>query len=88
MARHEDREPRETLFEDLDKEVKTWKRANENIIIAGDFNADVRTKEVQDWMGKWNLQEGIMTMHGTNAPPMFNNSLKPIDEILSWRILR
>ena len=81
LARNEDREPREALFEDLDKEVKRWNRANKNIIIAGDFNADVRSKEVQDWMGKWKLREGILEMHGANAPPTFNNGSKPIDAI-------
>ena len=78
LARNKESEPREALFEDLDKEVKMRNRANKNIIIAGDFNADVRSKEVQDWMGKWKLREGILEMHGANAPPTFNNGSKPI----------
>ena len=75
------REPRLALFEDLDKSMQVWMEAKENIVLAGDFNCDVRLEEIQSWIRKWNLRDSVLSIHGSNAPPTYNNGSCPIDAI-------
>jgi len=72
LSNNQDRNPREALFEDLDKEIQLWREAGENIIIAGDFNGDVRSGDISKWMKQWGLRDSILTIHGSNAPPTHN----------------
>ena len=41
--------PRELFLEDLQREVKEWKEKGDSIIIAGDFNEDIRSEQISEW---------------------------------------
>ena len=76
--------PRELLLEDLQSDIKKWKDQGDSIIIAGDFNEDIRSDTLDDWKERVGLQDVLMERMDDNEklPNTYNRGVNPIDTIL------
>ena len=78
----EDVDPRERFVMDLTPEIETWMNDNEQLIVMGDLNTDVRADTVEEWRNL-GLTEAISSRF-TDPPPTFNQTKqlsRPIDGI-------
>ena len=69
------------LLQNLEREIKIWIDNGEQLIIAGDFNDDVRTRPIQSMFEKYNLVDLILRHHGQFAPNTYSRGTCPIDGI-------
>ena len=80
----DNREPRVAWYEDLAREVKSWKNEGDSLIIMGDWNEDVRSNLFKLW--KEDLQLINCNLQALNdekhAPATYNRGSVPIDSIL------
>ena len=81
----DDREPHQAWLEDFQKELSTWIKAGENLVVKLDANSDVRTGKVAQLLQSLGLKEQITTRHQANHPPpathLSNSKAIPIDGI-------
>jgi len=69
------------FFEDFWKQIDVWLEQGDQLIIAGDWNNDIRKKKFLENFTKRNLIPAIHHVHGNELPPTYNEGSKPIDEI-------
>ena len=76
-------EPSKVWFSDLEKLVRSKQNEGCNIVVAGDFNEDLKNKKsgVVKLMEKLNLHEAIMDKYKGDAPPTFHLGTQTIDGI-------
>jgi hypothetical protein len=73
--------PQEQLLQDLLKDMVTWIQAGHQIIITGDFNEDVRGRNIKTYFHKLDMRELIHDQHGNKAPNTYIDGSTPIDGI-------
>ena len=73
--------PRKKLMEDLRRDLEKWIEEGDQLLVAGDFNEDVRSGLVKSTFDDLNMDECIFRQHGPNAPNTFQNGSVPIDGI-------
>lgn len=73
--------PRDLFIEDLQKEIKKWKEAGDQIVLMLDVNEDVRTGKFTEKMRSLGLIETVTSQHGINGPPTYEKGKNPIDGI-------
>ena len=69
------------FFEDFWKQIDVWLEQGDQLIVAGDWNNDIRKKKFLENFTKRNLIPAIHHVHGNELPPTYNEGSKPIDEI-------
>ena len=69
-------------MEDLSKEISEAQEEGDQIIICGDFNLDVNSQEMTDFLEQHDLFNPITTRYGKEGPPTYNRGSKQIDAIL------
>jgi hypothetical protein len=77
--------PRKKLLTDLQHNLKKWIEEGDQVIVAGDFNDDVRTGLVHTTFMELNMDELILRQHGSNAPNTFIKGSVPIDGIFGTK---
>ncbi len=77
--------PRHTLLQDLQKQLVKWVGEGDQLIVAGDFNEDVRSATIRSVFDQVNMEEIILRQHGSNAPNTFMNGSLPIDGIFGTK---
>ena len=77
--------PKELFLEDLRHEIVQWKEKGDSVIIAGDFNEDIRSATLSDWKDRVGLEDVMIErMQDTSSlPNTFNRGTKPIDTIMA-----
>jgi Reverse transcriptase (RNA-dependent DNA polymerase) len=75
--------PRANLFLVLKEQIIQWKQDGYQIIVAGDFNEDVRSNNVKNFFAQLSMEELIIKQHGTNIPNTYINGSTPIDGIFA-----
>ena len=70
-----------TFWKDFMEEVDEWLEQGDQLVIAGDWNSDVRKRNFLEKLKQRNLWPAITGMHGTEGPGTFHNGSVPIDEI-------
>ena len=79
--RHSSKEPIRAFWEDLGKELNTWINKDEQIILCGDWNADITNTEITSFMAARGLKEAILHRHGNHPPPTYHRGSHSIDGI-------
>jgi len=76
--------PRELLLIDLLHDIQIWKEKGDSIIIAGDFNEDIRLEVFNEWKKDAGLEDVFVERNVDNhiLPPTFNRGINPIDIIM------
>jgi hypothetical protein len=69
------------FWEDLWSQVDTWREEGNQLIMAGDWNTDVRNKEFLQPFLERSMVPAITHQHGTQGPETFSGGSMPIDEI-------
>ncbi len=77
--------PRKQLLTDLQEAISEWIATGDQIVVAGDFNEDVRDHPIRPMFDKFNMHELILAQHGNNAPNTFRNGSTPIDAIFGTK---
>ena len=70
-----------TFWKDFMEEVDEWLEQGDQLVIAGDWNSDVRKRNFLEKLKQRNLWPAITGIHGTEGPGTFHNGSVPIDEI-------
>jgi hypothetical protein len=73
--------PRLQLLNDLAEQIKIWLQEGLQVIVAGDFNDDVRGKTISKFFQDLNMNEIILEQHSTAAPNTYSDGSVPIDGI-------
>ena len=76
--------PRELFLRDLNNDVPSSKGMGDGIVLMGDFNQDVRSKEIEDWKQELGLEDKLLE-RVANAGVQLNTYTgghAPIDTIL------
>ena len=74
--------PRNQILKDLEQQIEEWKKEDYKVILMMDCNEDIRSIEIQQFRDNTGLREGILSMHGNDAPNTHIGGSKPIDTIL------
>ncbi len=74
-------DPLKEFWVDFWDQIDEWLEAGEKLIIAGDWNEDVREERFLQKFKERHLIPAITDKHGNNAPPTYNRGSDPIDEI-------
>ena len=83
-VRREEKCPGELFLKDLKSDVTAWKGMGDGIVLLGDFNQDVRSKEIEDWKQELGLEDKLLE-RVANAGVQLNTYTgghAPIDTIL------
>mmetsp|Transcript_13591 Transcript_13591/g.25469 ORF Transcript_13591/g.25469 Transcript_13591/m.25469 type:complete len:226 (-) Transcript_13591:111-788(-) len=78
-------EPRAAFFEDLGKEIETWKAAGDQVLFFANINKDVRDPAIVSFFKKLGMRELLLEHHGKDLPPSTIEGSKPIDGIWATR---
>ena len=70
--------PRAQFWVDLEQEISQWQQQGDRLILAGDWNTDVRGIQLFEEYG---LREVITSKHDSEAPGTHNRGSVPIDGI-------
>ena len=73
--------PRKLFLDDLCADIVNWMATGDKIIFMGDLNEDVRSADIQNRFKSLDMHEGILDMHGSNAPATFDGGSKPIEGV-------
>ena len=60
--------PRVQLLEDLSAQLTTWLSSGERIVLAVDFNADIRGNEATQFFANFGMREALIQRHGPGPP--------------------
>ena len=76
--------PRELFLEDLQQEINEWLELGDSIIVAGDFNEDIRSEQINNWKERLGLEDVFMERVEDISllPATFNKGVNPIDTIM------
>jgi hypothetical protein len=89
--KHDDRDPRAAILEDLAIEMRTWREAGDCIIIGMDANEDVRNPSLVSFFKTFGMREAILERHASESSPpatyQRNMNRVPIDGIWCNRTL-
>ena len=89
LAKGDRRCPTDAILEDLEMELRKWKNREDQIIVMGDFNEDVRKERIKKFFDKIGMQEAILNKHGEQeAPPTYHRGSYPIDGIFVTKALQ
>jgi hypothetical protein len=69
------------FWEDLWTQIDQWRDKGNQIILAGDWNTDVRNKSFLQPFRERNLVPTITNKHGNQGPETYSGGSKPIDKI-------
>lgn len=78
----------ETYWNDFWQDIDSWLEAGEQLIICGDWNVDVRSKNFLRPFRERNLIPSITNKHGNSGPGTHNRGSDPIDEIFISQTLQ
>ena len=77
-----DDDPRTMFLSDLEDSVREWKSAGDQVLLACDFNDDIRSGPVDACMRRLGLKEAILHRHGRyKAPKTYIDGSYPIDAL-------
>ena len=71
----------DTYWKDLWKDIDTWIANDEQIIIGGDWNMQVQSKELLDGFKERKMKPVIQAKFPGELPPTYNRGSKALDEI-------
>ena len=82
-AKNDNRDPRNSVLEDLGETLATWTENNDKIMILADMNSDVNCTAINNWCEQHNLREIITKTHQTTNgySPTYHRGTIPIDGI-------
>ena len=82
-ARKDDRDPRNSVLQDLDLQMEQWIMDNEKIVILADMNSDINSNKIKSWCATYNLKEIITDKHKNNqeVEPTYHKGSLPIDGV-------
>jgi endonuclease/exonuclease/phosphatase family metal-dependent hydrolase len=75
--------PRQMFFHHLQEELQKWYDDGERIIIMGDFNEDIRSKNIKSFFSQFGMKDIIIQKHGITAPNTYANGTVPIDGVFA-----
>ncbi len=79
---HLGKDPIIAFWEDLSAEIDKWQSAGDRLVVMGDWNYDVQSKEFIEWCEAHDLHNGLSSIYGTKSPATHNAGTKTIDAIL------
>jgi hypothetical protein len=84
-SKKQDREPREAMLIDLQKDIRICVRDGEYVVLMMDCNEDVRLNRMKAFLQACNMQDIILERHGgaANAPQTYKFGKVPIDGIFA-----
>jgi len=63
--------PRDAILIDIAQEMHTWQESGDHILLLTDFNDDVESPTVRQWVVTLGLVEAITYLNPTGAPLTF-----------------
>ena len=75
------KDPIEIFWGDMWEEVDKWIDEGDQIVLAGDWNTDVREADFRDKFLERGLVPAIIGTHGEDGPETYDRGNNPIDEI-------
>jgi hypothetical protein len=75
--------PRQQILDDLAIQIERWKAEGLQVIVAGDFNEDVRGKSISNFFAQLQMREMILEQHGHMPPNTYVDGSVPIDGIFA-----
>jgi hypothetical protein len=73
--------PRLNIMSSLTKQIQEWQTEGHNIILTGDLNEDVNSKNIRSFLGNLGMGDLVQKLHGSGAANTNINGSKPIDGI-------
>jgi len=85
LTQNIDRDPRSAFKADLLKEIVKWKAAKDQVLLLIDWNEDVCSPAITQWLQWAGMRDIILEQHGIDAPPTINKPMStvPIDGIFA-----
>ena len=74
-------DPTKRFWLDLGRDILRWTANGEQLIIAGDWNENVKEHNITDWMALFGLKEAVASLHSGRPPPTYHRGSDPIDGI-------
>ena len=74
-------DPTKRFWDDLGIQLSQWIQEGDQIILSGDWNEDITSNNIQDWMRVFGLHECILDRHGYDPPPTYQRGTRAIDGI-------
>ena len=74
-------DPTQTFWDDLGLTLSKWIQSGEQVILTGDWNEDVSSSNITQWMRVFGLSECILERHGQHPPPTYQRGTNAIDGI-------
>ena len=74
-------DPTKRFWLDLGRDILSWTANGEQLIIAGDWNENVKDHNITDWMALFGLKEAVTSLHSGRPPPTYHRGSDPIDGI-------
>jgi hypothetical protein len=75
--------PRLNILNELRKEIEKWLIAGYQVIVAGDFNDDIRGHTIKQFFFNLSMEEIILKQNGSKAPNTYVNGSVLIDGIFA-----
>jgi len=73
--------PKQAILDDLAKQISEWQAAGDTVIVAADFNEDIRSDTIRGFFSKFGMSEVISSSNTEHLPAMHNRGSLPIDGI-------
>lgn len=85
---NDEQTPREAFWEDLMTDIKAWNAMGNQVVLTGNWNCDIRLKQITDRMAALDLQEVLLEKHGgCDAPETWERGSNPINGVFaSWAL--
>ena len=74
-------DPIKRFWLDLGKDILKWKATGEQLILAGDWNENIKGHNITEWMELFGLKEAVTELHPGTPPPTYHRGSEPIDGI-------
>jgi len=73
--------PKQAILDDLAKQISEWQAAGDTVIVAADFNDDIRSDTIRGFFSKFGMSEVISHGNPAQLPATHNRGSLPIDGI-------
>ena len=80
-------DPTSRFWIDLGTQIIKWQADGEQLVICGDWNENVVSTNIKEWMALLHLKELVTDLHGENPPPTYQRGETAIDGIFASETL-
>ena len=74
-------DPTARFWKDLSRMIIQWHSVGEQVVVSGDWNEDVTSPQIQEWLELVGLKDLILPSHDSTPPPTYQRGRDTIDGI-------